>query len=110
MPDGVVFAFQVSLYSIEPPLPNRSFNLLTKADVRATLADEAEEGGPEVALVRLREAFAGGAEWLAWAASGPDWPVIGPSGEAQGVTPPADPGEEVALSESHKLACLYLPD
>jgi hypothetical protein len=49
MPDGVAFSFHVCLYSVKPPVPNRVFNLLTKAHVRATLANEAEELRPEVA-------------------------------------------------------------
>jgi hypothetical protein len=56
-PAGVAFSFQVSLYSIEPPLPNRSFNLLTKDCVRAALADEIEEDGPEMTGVGLCETF-----------------------------------------------------
>jgi hypothetical protein len=102
-PEGVAFSFHISLYSIEPPLPNRSFNLLAKDNVRAALADEPEEVGPQVAGVRLREALACGAEGLTGAGACPDGSIIGPSGEAQGVTPAADPGEEVALRVSHKV-------
>jgi len=38
---------------------HRAFNLLAKDDVRAALADEAEELGPQVPLVGSAFAFAG---------------------------------------------------
>ena len=45
-PEGVVRSLQVCSYSIEPTVPDGACNLLTKDCVRATLADETEEGGP----------------------------------------------------------------
>jgi hypothetical protein len=56
-----------------------------------------------VALVLDASALPGRAEWLAGTACGPDWPIIRPSGEAQGVAPDPDAGEEVALGESGKV-------
>jgi hypothetical protein len=44
------------------------------------------------------------AERLAWAASGPDWPVIRPPCLSQGMGPDSNTGEEVALVVHHKLA------
>jgi len=56
-----------------------------------------------VALVLNSTTLTGCAEGLAGAACGPDWPGIRPSGEAQGVAPDPDAGEEVALGESGKV-------
>jgi hypothetical protein len=47
-----------------------------------------------------RLAFTGRAEWLARATSGPDFAVVWPSGEAQGIVPDSDAGEPVALGVS----------
>ena len=57
-PAGVAFCFQVCRYSIEPSVTNRACNLLAKDMLRAALADEIEEHGPEVAFVGLGESFA----------------------------------------------------
>ena len=96
-PAGVAFSFQVSTYSIEPPFPNRAFNLFAKHSVRAALRDEIVEHGPEVAGVFGAALLASGGERLAGAASGPHGPVLRPSGELESVGPASDPGEEVAL-------------
>ena len=56
-PAGVTFSFQVSLNKVPPAVPNRSFNLLAKDDCRTTLADEGEEGWPEVAVVGFALSF-----------------------------------------------------
>jgi hypothetical protein len=82
---------------------NSTLNLFTKHSVRAALADEIEEGGPEVALVCLSFAFARKAERLAGAAAGPDGPVGWPSGESQGKRPSANSGEKVALGVSKEV-------
>jgi hypothetical protein len=58
-PCGVADAFQVSRHSVEPRLANRCRNLLSHDDRGAAGADEVEEDGPEVALVRLASAFSG---------------------------------------------------
>jgi len=50
-PDGVAFSFQVIANQIEPSVINRCFNLLTKDDVRAALADEAKPRRPKVARI-----------------------------------------------------------
>ena len=92
-PAGVIFAFQVSLNQVEPAVVNRCFNLLSKDDWRAALADEIEPVGPEVAVVGGTKSSAGGAKWLARATTCPNKSVIGPSGESEGVTPDADSGE-----------------
>ena len=72
VPAGVAFSFQVCSYSIEPTVANRAFNLLAKDALRAALADEIKEHGPEVPLVGLGESFTGVAEWLAWATPCPN--------------------------------------
>jgi len=56
-----------------------------------------------VALVLDASTLPGCTERLAWAACCPGWPGIRPSGEAQGVAPDPDAGEEVALGESGKV-------
>lgn len=50
-PDGVTFSFQVIANKVEPPVGNRTFNLLTKDDVRAALSDEAKPRRPKVARI-----------------------------------------------------------
>ena len=102
-PAGVAFSFQVSAYSIEPPFPNRAFNLFAKHNVRAALRDEIVEHGPEVAGVGGSELLASGTERLAGAASGPDGPVLRPSGELESVGPTPDPCEEVALNVTSEV-------
>lgn len=78
-------------------MPNRACNLLPKDMLRAALADEVKECGPEVTLVGLGESFACGAEWLARAASCPHGTVCGPSCKLEGKAPSTDSCEEVAL-------------
>jgi hypothetical protein len=102
-PAGVADALQVSRHSVEPILANRCRNLFSHDDRGPTGSDEAEEDGPEVALVRRALLLTGGAERLAWGASGPQGPLVGPSGEASGVCPAAKSGEEVALGEAPKV-------
>lgn len=102
-PDGVTRSFQVSTNSIDPGEAILARNLLAKHRCRAALGDEAEEDGPQVTLVGLAFPLAGRRERLAGAAAGPDGAVVGPSGEPQGDRPPADPGEEVALTVSNKV-------
>jgi hypothetical protein len=61
------------------------------------------EDGPEVALVVEAAPLAGGAEGLTRAAPGPDLPVVGPPGEAEGEAPPADSCEKMALVEAEEI-------
>jgi hypothetical protein len=102
-PCGVTDSFQVSRHSVEPRLPNRRRNLLSHDDRGTAGSDEVKEDRPEVALVRLARAFSGNGKRLAGAGSGPDRPVVWPSGETEGEAPPSDPGEEVALGEGSKV-------
>lgn len=104
-PAGVARSFQVSVYKVEPTEAVLARNLLAKDDWRAALANEVEEGRPEVPLVSKPCAFACRAERLARATAGPDGAVIGPTGAAQGVGPDANAGEEVALSKPGKVSC-----
>lgn len=98
-PAGVAFSLQVCRYSIEPPVPNRACNLLPKDMLRAALADEVEEDGPEVALVGLSESFSGCAEWLARTASGPHGTIIRPSRQSKSKGPSEYAAEEVTLDK-----------
>jgi hypothetical protein len=50
-PDGVTLTFQVSRNNVEPSESVAGRNLLPKANVRATLADEPEPCGPEMTLI-----------------------------------------------------------
>jgi hypothetical protein len=102
-PAGVADAFQVRLHSVEPILSNRCRNLFSHEDRGPTGADKLKEDGPEVALVFLRFAFPGDGEGLARAGACPQGPIVGPPGEACGVAPSADPGEEVALCVSAQV-------
>jgi hypothetical protein len=103
-PAGVTRSFQVSLYKVEPSEAVAARNLLAKDDERAALADEPVEGGPKVPLVSKPAALACRAERLAWAGSGPDQPVVGPSGSPKSVGPDADAGEEMMLAVTGELA------
>jgi hypothetical protein len=102
-PAGVAFSFQVSEYSIEPAVPNRCFNLLSKDNCRAALADEPEHFGPEVAGVGSALLLARRAEWLTGARACPNRSSVIPSGEPESVGPAADSGEEMALGKSGKV-------
>jgi hypothetical protein len=75
-PDGVTLSFQVIVYKVKPGKGKRARNLLSSKNWRAALADEAEELGPEVALVVEAFASPGDAEPLAGTASGPDWTLV----------------------------------
>jgi hypothetical protein len=66
-PDGVAFSLQVSLNKIEPAVGNRRFNLLTKNNWRAALADEPEPDGPEVPGIVESCTVAGNGKGLAGA-------------------------------------------
>lgn len=105
MPDGVAFSLHVSVNSIEPPVPNRALNLLSKHDWRAALADETPELGPQVAGVGEPAPLAGRRERLARRAAGPAGVVGGHSGELQGSNPAPDAAKEVALNKSSKVSC-----
>jgi hypothetical protein len=102
-PAGVAFCFQVCRYSIEPSVPNRACNLFTKDLLRAALADEVKEGGPEVPFVLLGESFACAAERLTGTASCPNRTVSRPSSKLKSEGPSGDPGEEVALGVSFEF-------
>jgi len=102
-PAGVTFSLQVSLNKVKPSVVNRAFNLLTKDNVRSALADEIEPGRPEVSIISGAFLGACGAEGLARATARPNRSVLGPSGEAQGVTPAAKSGKEMALNKSGKV-------
>lgn len=96
-PDGVAFRFQVCRYSVEPAVPNSVLHLLANNSLRAALADEPEEGGPEVAGIGVPEPASGDGVGLAGAASGPD-SVGGPKSTVKaGKGPPSDSAEGVEL-------------
>jgi len=102
--EGVANSFHVSLNKVEPAVPNRCFNLLTKDDARAALLDEVEPERPKVPIVVEPSTRACLAERLARTGSCPDEPVILPSGSPKSIAPYSDSGEEMALRESGKFA------
>lgn len=102
-PAGVAFLFQPLINIVKPPMGNRACNLLSKDCWRATLADEAEPAGKEVALIAFAFLLTGRGERLAWSAACPHGSVIWPSGETEGKAPSADTGEEVALGVVFKV-------
>ena len=101
--EGVTRSFQVRVNKVEPAVPNRRFNLLTKDNRRAALVNEMEPEGPQVPLVSKPRAPACRAERLAGATSGPDGTAVGPAGKAEGMAPDPDTGKEMALGEPGKL-------
>jgi hypothetical protein len=103
LPNGVVLPFNVSLNKVEPAVSNRVISLLSKDRCRSALADESRPIRPEVTRVIKPSAFAGRGETWTGATSRPNRSVIGPSGEAQGVTPDSDSSEEMVLTESCKV-------
>jgi hypothetical protein len=109
-PDGVVLTFQVIRNIVEPSEAVRGSNLLAKDDVRAALADEPEELGPQMAFVALAAALPCRAEWLAWAGAGPDFAVVRPSGVSERVGPYADSCEKVALPIPGNIGCCNVTD
>jgi hypothetical protein len=82
---------------MEPSTSSRARNLFSKDCCRTALGDEASKLGPEMARVRFAFAFAGDAEGLARAGSGPDRLVVWPTGESKSDRPATDTGEEVML-------------
>lgn len=102
-PAGVALSFQINAHSVEPILADGCCNLFAKYRVRAALADEPEPLRPEMAFVGLAFAAACDRERLAWTASGPDRPGVGPSGKAAGVGPSAEAGKEMALGEASEI-------
>jgi hypothetical protein len=96
------------LNKVEPSVVNRCFNLLTKDNVRATLADEFKPDGPEMAFVGNTIACAGGTKRLAWARACPNRSVCGPAGKTKGAAPTAKSGKKMALNKSGKIACFNI--
>lgn len=109
-PKGVAFALQIIGHGVEPSKPNRSRNLFSKDDCRATLADEAEPIGPQVAIVFEGALLTGGAKRLTGARARPDGAVVAPSCEAQREAPAAETSEEMALCKAAKVSGLNVPD
>ncbi len=105
-PEGVVHSFHVSVYKVEPRACSRSCNLLSKHCCRPALADEVEESWPEVPLIVKPSSFTCRAERLARARTSPHGSIIRPSGKSQGVSPPANPCEEMTLSITAQVSGL----
>lgn len=94
-PAGVSLSFQVRANNVEPLEAVLARNLFAKHNVRATLADEGEEGGPEMSLVLEALLVSGVGEGLAGTRPGPDGPIVGPSSESKSEGPSSDSGEGV---------------
>jgi len=102
-PDGVTRCFQVSANKVEPSKAVRACNLLAKDNVRPALRDEPRPVRPEMAAIVEAARAPCGTEWLAGAASGPDFEIVGPACESERVGPDPDAGEGVALSVSSEI-------
>jgi hypothetical protein len=102
-PCGVTFSFQVCEYSIEPPEPNRCFNLLAKDILRSPGFDEAEHFGPEVSSIGGSFTLSGGGEWLTGTRAGPESLGAGVPCELECVGPTSDTGKKMALVEFQKI-------
>jgi hypothetical protein len=109
-PDTISQCFQVSAYSSEPFTAILARNLLSKDDWRAALRDEAGELWPQVALVGCAFALSRSAEGLAGARAGPDWPLIRPPGQLQGLRPAANTRKEMTLCISLQVVRLNVYD
>ena len=66
-PAGVTRVIQVRLNKVEPSESVNGRNLLANAYDRSSCFDESKEFWPKMPFVVERFAFAGRAEWLAWA-------------------------------------------
>jgi hypothetical protein len=73
--------------------------LLSDNDGGHSLLDKSKPSWPEMSLVCFSCALSGDRERLARTAPSPDRPVVGPSGELEGVLPAAD-ACEVVLANS----------
>ena len=102
-PDTIGHVFQISSYSGEPYTAILARNLLPSHDNGPTGSNETSHFWPEVPFVRRAFALAGGAEWLTWTASGPKGFIVWPSCESGCVSPPPQPGEEMALGVSDEI-------
>ncbi len=98
-PDSVTRRFQVSANKVEPSKCVRACNLLAKDNVRSALANEPRPVRPEMALITESRAAPRRGEGLAGAGAGPDGPVVWPAGEAEGIGPGSNAGEEMTLGE-----------
>ena len=98
-PAGVADAFQVSKHSVEPILANRCRNLFSHPDSGPSGTDEAKLVGPQVPFVVGAGSLASDRERLAGAASGPQFAVVGPTGESGSERPSSNSAEPVALHE-----------
>ena len=103
-PDGVVFSFQVIANKVEPPVGNRAFNLLTKEDWRAALADEVIPRWPKMAGIGAAKIGTRRTEGLTRTTARPNRSVIWPSRESEGEAPATNSGEEVALGVSREIS------
>jgi hypothetical protein len=97
-PDGVAETFETCLKSVEPLEAVRRRRLLASAQLRTAVGDESEEIWEQMSLVVKAFAAAGLRKRLTREARGPDFEVVGDSGETERVAPGADAGEEVRLS------------
>src|SRR5262245_25975562 len=99
-PNGVADAFQIMGHGVEPLVPNRLHNLLTKHRCRSALANEPEPMRPQVPVVGCTTFFARPAKRLARTRAGPHFSVVWPTGELECPRPTADAGEEMAMTGS----------
>jgi hypothetical protein len=107
-PCGVARSFQVSAYTVEPFKPCPACHLFASDDRRPEGCDQAVHLWPEVPFICGPCSLAGVAEGLARAGASPEGSVVGPLGEACGVTPPSNTGEEMDLGVSFEVVGLHI--
>jgi len=102
-PAGVAFSFQISANSVEPTVPSLTCNLLSHDDRGPPSGDKTMEVGPQVPCIVNTSPFSCDRERLARARACPNGAVVRPSGETEGIAPPSDACEEVALGEASEV-------
>jgi hypothetical protein len=103
-PEGVVLAFHVRLNKVEPSKCVFARRLFAKDDARISLGDESEPIRPKMSLVGEASFLARDREALTGTGTGPDFSVVGPSGEGKGVIPNPNPGEEMAAGVPSEIS------
>lgn len=71
---------------------------------RALLRNQPMGGWPEMATVSKPCSIACRAERLAWAGTCPDWPIVAPASQPEGVGPEPDACEEMDLGVAAEAA------
>ncbi len=109
-PDGISFSFQISAYTGEPFKSILARNLFSKDCWRPALGDEAVKSGPEVSLIGMARSASRARKRLTWTAGSPDFSIVGPLRELEGVGPAANAGEKMALPKRSQFLGIDFDD